>query len=54
MPILVSFYYCCCGWSIMSYKFIFLFKDLDKMNEKRRNMPYLTQKRKDLYEVKQL
>lgn len=28
--------------------------DLDKMNEKRRNMPYLTQKRKDLYEVKQL
>lgn len=28
--------------------------DLDKVNEMRTNMPYLTQKRKDLYEVRQI
>ena len=28
--------------------------DLDKLNETRTNLPYLKQKRNDIYEVKQL
>lgn len=28
--------------------------DLDKLNETRTNLPYLSQKRNDIYEVKQL
>lgn len=28
--------------------------DIDKLHETRANLPYLTQKRTDLYEVKQL